>query len=198
MANAIIHTMVPLLVLALLCPFGSAGPDYGALFAHGISFGEFLERAHSRRDEWRTRYRDAVVAPEVIEKARALHERRRLLVVAEDWCSDSAQTVPYLAKLVDAAPGTLDMRIVNSRIGRPVMDAHPTPDGRGATPTVAVTTADGALLGAWSERPAELETWAIEQRKGLSQRELHARLAKWYADDAGRSALEEITTILAR
>jgi hypothetical protein len=173
-------------------------PDYSGLYGHGISFAEFLDGIQAKRAEWRTRYRDAGVSPELLRKVRALPGKHRLLVVAEDWCSDSAQTVPYLARLVDAAPDKLEMRIVNSKVGRAVMDAHVTPDGRGATPTVAVLTADGAFIAAWSERPAQLEAWSIEQRKVLSQRELHDKLAEWYAQDAGKSALGEIVAMVER
>lgn len=191
--------MIAALILsAMLSQAAPSAPDYAGLYGRGVAFADFLENARSRRDEWVARYRDAVVSPELIQKARALPARRRLLVIAEDWCSDSAQSIPYLAKLVDEAPDKLEMRIVNSKVGQPVMDAHPTPDGRGATPTVAVMTAEGKLIAAWSERPAQLEAWSIEQRKVLSQRELHDKMAKWYADDAGKSALVEIMAILAR
>lgn len=185
------------LLLALLWS-STPAPHYAELYAHGVPFAEFLDKVNARRDEWRARYRDAVVSPELIQKVRALHGRRQLLVVAEDWCSDSAQTIPYLARLVEAAPGTLEMRIIDSKAGRIVMDAHPTPDGRGATPTIAALTPAGTLIDAWSERPSGLQHWAIEQRKVLSRSELHDQVAKWYADDAGKSALNEIVAILAR
>lgn len=189
---------VLLLAAALAVPIPAPAPDYADLYARGVPFTDFLSSATSRQEEWRSRYRDAVVSAELVARARALPGRHRLLVVAEDWCGDSAQTVPYLEKLVEASPDTLELRIVRAKIGRAVMDAHPTPDGRGATPTVAVLGADGGLVGAWSERPAELEAWSIEQRKVLSQRELHDRIAKWYAEDAGRSALSEILALITR
>ena len=191
------EVVLALVLIALLGPAGPA-PDYAGLYARGVPFAEFLSKVASKRDEWRDRYRDAVVNPDLVQRARALPAKYHLLVVAEDWCSDSAQSVPYLAKLVDLAPDTLEMRVIDSKVGRAVMDAHPTPDGRGATPTVAVLTADGAFVGAWSERPSELEAWAIEQRRVLSQRDLHDQMAKWYAADAGKSALGEILALLAK
>ena len=191
------EVILPLVLIAWL---GSAGPapDYADLYARGVPFTEFLAKATSKRDEWRDRYRDAVVPPDLVQQARALPAKYHVLVVAEDWCSDSAQSIPYLARLVDEAPDSLEMRVINSKVGRSVMDAHPTPDGRGATPTVVLLTADGRLVGAWSERPSELEAWSIEQRRVLSQRDLHDQMAKWYAADAGKSALSEILTLLAR
>ena len=47
-------------------------------------------------------------------------------MVAVDSCSDSVNTIPYLARLVEMVDG-FDMRVVNSRVGRKVMEDHPTP-----------------------------------------------------------------------
>src|SRR5947207_6823703 len=73
--------------------------DYPALYAQGITFAEFLEKARARRDEWRAHYNAATVSPDLITRMRALPERRRILVVAEDYCLDSANTIPYIARL---------------------------------------------------------------------------------------------------
>ena len=175
-----------------------APPDYVALYNNGITFAEFLEAARSKRDEWRQRYNDASVTPDLITRMRALPSRRLILVVAEDWCSDSAQTIPYVARLVDGAPERLAMRVVNSTVGRPVMDANPTPDGRGATPTVVVLTEHNAVLGSWVERPSTAQAWFLEQQKSVMQQPLHDQLMKWYADDAGRTTLAEIAALLER
>ena len=190
--------MISALLLAAVLSQAPPAPDYAALYAQGVPFSEFLDGARARRDEWTARYRDATVSPDLSEKARALPSRRRLLVVTDDRCSDSRQTVPYLAKLVLAAPDRLEMRIVSSTIGQAVKDTHLTPDGRGATPTVVVLDQDGHLIGAWIERPAELQAWSIEQRKILPPAAYREGMAKWYAGDKGRSALAEIMTIVTR
>src|SRR6476659_2279195 len=116
--------------------------DYPELYAKGITFAEFLENARARRDEWRAHYNDATVTPDLITRMRSLPEKRRLLIVMEDWCSDSANTVPYIARLVDGAPERLEMRVVNREAGKAVMEAHRTPDGRTATPTIVVLAED--------------------------------------------------------
>lgn len=149
--------MISALLLAALVVQAPTAPDYAGLFAQGVPFSEFLDNARARRDEWTTRYRDGSVSPALIEKALALPSHRRLLVVADDRCSDSAQTIPYLARLVEASAGKLEMRIVNSTIGQAVKSAHLTPDGRGATPTVVVLDQDGRLIAAWVERASELQ-----------------------------------------
>lgn len=183
-------------VAAVAARVPAADPDYRALYNQGIGFSDFLEQARARRDEWRTRYAAASLPDGLAARMRALPGRRQILVVAEDWCSDSAQTIPYVARLAESAPDRLALRVVNSTAGRPVMDAHLTPDGRGATPTVIVLDESGQLLGAWVERPSMAQQWFLEQQKSTMQKPLHEQLLKWYEDDGGRSALAEIATIL--
>ena len=195
-------------LLAALCGTAAvfahspADLDYDDYYAKGITFAAFLDRAQSRRDEWLAHYNDAAVTADMMTRMRALPERRRLLVVAEDWCGDSVNTIPYLARLVDAAPERLAMRVIDSKVGRPVMEAHRTADGRAATPTVVVLAEDGRVLGAFTERPAALRAW-VEQQKAdrqnpPSRQALHDRTMTWYTDDAGTATVADIAEILTR
>jgi hypothetical protein len=193
-AAALLTASLPVLLQAR----ATTPPDYLALYNNGITFADFLEFARAKRDEWRQRYKDASVTPDLITRMRALPSRRLILVVAEDWCSDSAQTIPYVARLVDGAPERLAMRVVNSTVGRPVMDANLTPDGRGATPTIVVLTEHQVVLGSWVERPSTAQAWFLEQQKSVMQQTLHDQLMKWYADDAGRTTVAEIAALLER
>jgi hypothetical protein len=172
--------------------------DYPALYAQGITFARFLDNARARRDEWRAHYNDATVTPELMTRMRALPDTRRLLVVAEDWCSDSVNTVPYIARLVDGAPERLAMRVLDSVRGQPVMEAHRTPDGRAATPTVVMLNPEGAVVGSWTERPSSTQTWFLEKQKTTMQKPLHDELMAWYAQDAGKTTVAEIADILSR
>lgn len=79
-----------------------------------------------------------------------------------------------------------------------MIEAHRTPDGRAATPTVVILDERGRFVGAWSERPSELQAWYIAQKPTLPARDLASRKAAWYARDAGRSTLVEIVQILAK
>lgn len=172
--------------------------NYSEIYDQGITWSAFLDAAKARTDEWRPRYSNAAVSADTVSRLRALPSRRKLLVVAEDRCGDSAQTIPYVARLIDAAPDRLELRIVNSRAGREIMSAHRTTDGRAATPTVIVLDGEGRFLAAWSERPAPLQALMIEQKKTLSSDELHDSAAKWYATDAGKTAVAELTTLITK
>lgn len=182
---------------AVLVSFSASSTiDYAALFDKGVPYRDFLDAARSRRDEWLERSKDAKVDAEAVTRVQHLGARRRLLIVAEDWCGDSANTLPYVARLAESAPEVLDLRIVDSSAGRPVMEAHRTPDGRAATPTVVLLDETGTFLAAWVERPSALQKWYIEQQDLLSQRDLLDQKYKWYKEDQGKSAIREIVELL--
>ena len=176
----------------------SADPDYLGLYRQGVTFAAFLERARARPDEWKQRYNDATVTPELVTRMRALPERRLLLVVAEDWCADSMNSIPYVVRLVDGAPERVALRIVDSTLGRGVMDAHLTPDGRAATPTIVVLREDGSPVGSWVERASTAQAWFLEQQKSVTRQTLRTQLRQWYADDGGRTTVGEIAALLER
>ncbi|MEZ4456224.1 MAG: thioredoxin family protein [Gemmatimonadales bacterium] len=102
-------------------------------------------------------YRDVAPDSTAVERLRQLAGRWRLLVVAEDWCSDSVNTLPYVARLADA--GSLPRDPDHwpwLGAGRAVMESHPTPDGQATTPTMIVLDEDGREAGCFIERPAAL------------------------------------------
>ncbi len=175
-----------------------AAPDYLGLYRQGVTFAAFLEHARARPDEWKQRYNDAAVTPDSVTRMRALPERRFLLVVAEDWCTDSMNSIPYVARLVDGAPERLALRIIDSTLGRAVMDAHLTPDGRAATPTIVVLREDGSPVGSWVERASTAQAWFLEQQKSVARQTLRTQLRQWYADDGGRTTVGEIAALLER
>ena len=175
---------------------GSQEVDYGALWSKATPFHLFLENVRAREEQWRSRFANAAVEADALNAVKALPGRRRLLVVAEDRCSDSAWAIPYLAKLAAAVPEKLELRIVNRREGRRIQSAHLTPDGRRATPTVVVLDENDAFLGAWVERPAELQKWYIEKKSTLSSDELHSHMDRWYKNDAGRTTINEVIAIM--
>jgi hypothetical protein len=170
--------------------------DYAALFDRGVPYRDFLDAARSRRDEWLERTKAATVEDEAVTRVQRLGTHRRLLVVAEDWCGDSANTLPYLARLVELAPEVLDLRIVDSSVGRSVMEAHKTPDGRAATPAVVVLDEAGTFVAAWIERPSLLQKWYLEKENELSRTDLLDQKYKWYEEDRGKSTIREIVELL--
>ncbi|MBT8336468.1 MAG: thioredoxin family protein, partial [Gemmatimonadetes bacterium] len=161
------------------------------LFEEGMTFDAFLEATERRRETWHGNYERADIPADLAARARAVPGSWRLLVVAIDACGDSANTIPYLARFVEAVDG-LEMRVVEPDVGRPVMDAHLTPDGRGATPTVVVLNEEGDDVGCWIERPAGIQSWWIVNTEELSGREKLDRKYAWYDEDGGYHTVLEV------
>ena len=172
-----------------------ADSSYRLLFERGVTMEQFLAAAKSRREQWLRNYGDAIVPDALVTKGGAAAGPWKLLVVAVDGCSDSVNTIPYIAKLAEKIPG-VELRIVDSDVGRSVMDAHRTPDGRGATPTVILLDGSYEERGCWIERPAELREWMLENKGKVKDSELFERKMAWYAADKGEKTMAEIAAML--
>lgn len=165
------------------------------LFQQGVTYEAFVEAADRRVDEWRENTARARVSPELLDRASEVAGDWRILAVAEDWCGDSAAQLPYVAHLAARLPN-LELRIVDSEVGRAVMDARPTPDGRGATPTFVILDDTGQEQGCFVERPHELQEWFLANPDDLEENALYRAKYAWYDEDAGQSTLQEIIQAL--
>jgi len=183
--NGLPHPVPPVAVAA----------NHEDLYEGGVPFGEFLDAAEQRRDTWHANYREGTVPADVLERARAIGGTWRILAVAEDWCGDSAHTIPYIARLVEAVDG-LEMRVVNSTVGRNVMEAHRTPDGRASTPTVLLLNEDFEEVGCFIERPSSLQSWFLENESKLEEDDLHDQKYAWYDEDRGAQTVAEVVEIM--
>jgi dipeptidyl aminopeptidase/acylaminoacyl peptidase len=174
---------------------GPADATLKALYEGGIPFATFLDNASRRRDQWDAHYGDGRVTDDQVARAVAVGGAWRILAIAEDWCGDSANTIPYLARLVEGADN-LEMRVVNSSAGRETMEAHRTPDGRAATPTVILLDESWNESGCFVERPTPLMAWYLEHKADKSSDELHDYIYDWYTADAGAATVEDILGLL--
>lgn len=172
--------------------------DYASYYAKGITFADFLTKASVFADEWRDTYARATIDDGALARARTLNGHWRLLVVADDSCHDSVNTLPYLAKLSEAVPDTLSIRLISSAVGQAVKEAHQTPDGRPATPTIVVLDERGVMKGVFIERPAALLRYIEEHGAGKYPHQVRDLRRHWYEEDKGRHAVAEILDIIEK
>lgn len=168
-----------------------------ALYESGQTWETFLGETRARREMWVRHATEGVIPADAVARASALPGRYRLLVVSVDMCSDSVNTVPFLARLVAAVPN-LEMRIITPAQGRTMMEARRTPDGRPATPTVVILDAAGNEVGCWIERPAALQAIAQQMRADGTIDNFAPKKAAWYEADAGVSTVNEVVALLER
>jgi hypothetical protein len=177
-------------------PFpGAASDSLQTLYDTGVEWTAFLEGVRARRQTWQDNYAAASVDAALVARLDRVPGRWRFLVVAVDACGDSANTIPYLARLVEASD-RLEMRVVSPADGAWVMESHPTEDGRAATPTVVLLDESGAERGCWVERPYPLRQVLAGQRAGTIPGSFTEVITAWRLEDRGRSTLEDMTALL--
>lgn len=169
-----------------------AGDTLQALYEAGQPFDAFLAGATRRREHW-LRNAELAAAPDsaLVERVRALGGSWRLLAVAPDGCSDSVNTIPWMAGLA-AQLDNVELRVVTVDAGRGVMEAHRTPDGRAATPTVLLLDAAWQERGCFIERPRALRLLLEE----LPSDQRFSRKMAWYEEDAGRETIGDLVAML--
>lgn len=178
-----------------LCRVVPADDELRTLYQSGRSYRDFLGAATRRTDLWHgNTERAESIDPALVERARAVGGTWYFLAVAVDSCSDSVSTIPYLAQLVASVDG-LAMRVVDSTVGRSIMESHRTADGRAATPTVLLLDGDFDEAGCFIERPPALKTWILENSEWSGQ-QVYERKMEWYDDDAGHGTVEAFVEML--
>ena len=166
-----------------------------AIFDQGKPYEEFLAAADARPEAWKANTNRGKPSAALVERLKKASEGLRFVVVATAACSDSVQTVPYIAVL--AREAGVPLRVVAPSVGKPIQDAFKTPDGRGATPTVAILSGDN-IVAAWVERPVALQTWILGPGAALSQTDRMDRKFGWYEWDRGESTMAELVDLVER
>jgi hypothetical protein len=89
----------------------------------------------------------------------------RILAITEDWCTDSAQFLPPLARLSRELPN-VSLRFLRRDENRELAGRYPRKGGYAAIPVILLLAADGSELGHLSERPGRVyDALAAETRR---------------------------------
>ena len=168
-------------------------PDFRALWDQGLPIDRFVATsAIEYRDMWKTMHRIARV-PDWAVTGLPEDSVRRLLVLAEDWCSDGSSTVPVLARWTEAVPG-LELRILRRDEHLDLMGDYLT-NGALSIPIVIVLDEEFNQLGHWGPRPAPLQAW-VKANREMPKPERTREIRRWYAKDRGETAIREVAALL--
>jgi hypothetical protein len=169
--------------------------DVEHLFERGQTWNQFLTGARAQREAWLKTTAVAIPPADLVAQFRRVSAGLRLLIVAEDWCPDSVNVVPYIAGLASAV--AVPLRIIGRQLGDPLMDKHRTSDGRIATPTI-VLLRGGDDVGAWVERPAVVQQWFLSMARDPESARRFGDRQSWYDNDHGRTVLAEVIALAER
>ena len=136
-----------------------------------------------------------IVANEVREEVDKIFEPQIWMVITENWCGDSAQCVPYIAKIA-SLNNNIDFSIILRDSHPEVMDLYLT-NGTRSIPKLIVFDKDGNEKFSWGPRPKEAQKlfnqWKAE---GIAKPELYEKLHLWYSKDKGKNIENEILQLV--
>lgn len=164
-------------------------PDFQALWQEALPWSAFFNQGMDLRALWDGVSRHAKI-PDWAIAAAARPGGLRLLVLAEDWCGDAANTVPVLVALAERVPG-LELRVLPRDLYPALMDRYLT-DGSRSIPIVVGLDQEFRELGQWGPRPAELQAWVMANKATMPADQKYAETRRWYARDKGESTLREV------
>ncbi len=167
--------------------------DFTAYCAQAQTFDEFVQAAApEHRPLWEGIYRTARVPDWA---ATPLPEPRTLLVLAEDWCADTASALPALQRWAQAAPG-LSLRILRRDAHPELMNRYLT---RGTRSIPVVIVLDGACQeqAHWGPYPAPLAAWVAEHKPPVLPKDEFVKGKRtWHAKDRGVTMLQEVAPLV--
>jgi hypothetical protein len=168
------------------------------LFESGATFQEVLARPKTNGELWAAVYARAVLAADSIPRVAKIANSWHLLILSEDWCGDSVNILPVIARLKESAPA-MDMRIVGRDNHPELMNEHLTGSGRSRSIPVVILLDDTFNeRGWWGPRPGPLQEWVVTEGLALAKDERYRQVRMWYARDRGQTIVTELLQMIER
>lgn len=143
-------------------------------------------------------YRTYTVSDELKNYILKLRSPLTWMVITEDWCGDSAQNLPYIAKIAETNP-LIELRLILRDSNLDIMDLYLTDGKSRSIPKLVVFDKEGKEVFNWGSRPKRAQEKVEEgKRIGLTKNEYLANLHSWYAENKGRDLENEFLEILKK
>ena len=132
---------------------------------------------------------------ESIEVLNKINQKLFWIVISENWCGDSAQSLPIIAKLA-SINSMIDFKVVLRDKNPEFMNNYLTNEKR-SIPKLIIFDEDFQELTTWGPRPATaqklMEAMLEEQ---IEKPERLKKLHLWYAKNSGREIENEIISLI--
>lgn len=116
------------------------------------------------------------------------------MLITESWCGDSAQTLPYIARIAAAMPKT-SLQILSRDNHPEIMDLYLT-NGSRSIPKLVAFDSDWNEIFQWGPRPEEAMELARELKEsGLSEAVRAKEIQGWYNRNKGSSLEREFIQV---
>jgi len=135
------------------------------------------------------------VSPELKALMESISEPRVWMTMTEPWCGDSAQTLPYIAKIAACSP-LVTLKILYRDENPDIMDRYLT-NGTRSIPKLVVFDSSGKELFRWGPRPGPARELIRELKSlGMEKEKMYEKLHLWYGRDKGTTLEKEFIELL--
>ncbi len=136
------------------------------------------------------------VSEELKEAIASINEEQLWMVITEAWCGDSAQTLPYIAKIA-GLNSKVNLRILLRDTNPDIIDLYLT-NGTKSIPKLVAFDNEGSEIFTWGPRPKTAQDY-IKQLKaeGIVKPELYEKLHLWYGRNRGKDLEDEFLQIFS-
>lgn len=119
------------------------------------------------------------------------------ILITEDWCGDSAQNVPYIAKIANYS-SKINLRILARDQNLDLMDKYLTNGARAIPKLIAFDEQENEFFQ-WGARPKEAQDLVTQlKNEGKSKTEFLEALHLWYGKNRGKNLETEFLEILQK
>lgn len=124
-----------------------------------------------------------------------IKEEQNWLVITENWCGDSAQILPGIYLMSEAAP-KVKLSIIERDKNLDIMDQYLTNGSRSIPKLISIDNSGKELFN-WGARPQEAQNQVTQWVTAKIDKEIwHQDLHLWYAKNRGVALFTEFEKIL--
>lgn len=135
------------------------------------------------------------VGEELKEKLLKISSPQIWMVITEAWCGDSAQNLPYIAKMAAINP-LIDFKIILRDENPDIMDEYLT-NGTKSIPILVAFDESGNELFKWGPRPVEAADLVKNAKaEGKSKDQFIEELHLWYGRNRGKALESEFLKLI--
>lgn len=136
------------------------------------------------------------IDPELEEAIKSISEKQIWMIITEDWCGDSAQNLPHIAKMT-SLNDNIELRIIERDKNLDIMDLYLTNGKSRSIPKLVVFNEEGNEIFQWGPRPEELAKQVAEWKtEGIEMDEIKEKIHLWYGRNRGKAIESEFKSIL--
>jgi thioredoxin-like negative regulator of GroEL len=131
-----------------------------------IRIDQYVDSMEDNQSQFVQNIDQAMIRDEDLEHFK--NQKLHFLVITEDWCIDSVQFIPVLARLAQDNEG-IDIGVLRRDENTELAEQYPRKDGYNAIPVIVIFDGDGNELGAIVERPAQASKEMAEETRKFQE-----------------------------